>query len=330
MRLVARPAPPQPPERGRTVEKNPPGHVRPSDLRIRELAAGQHGVVTARQLRHLGLGARGVRHRAAAGRLDRLHRGIYAVERPRRESHWMAAVLACGPGAALSHRSAAALWGLHRDRDAIDVTVPQGQRRVRPGLVAHRSTLPAADVTAHQGIPCTTLARTLVDLAGVVDRGQLVRAVDLAEELRLFDLRAIRAQLDAMRGRRGAGRLAALLAAYDGPDRTRSPAERVLLHLIAAADIPTPEVNAWIPLPEGGGYEPDLLWRDQRLIVEVDGRTHHARRAAFEHDRQRDRRLARLGFETRRYAAREVTTAPGQVVAELAFFLKTNVTSRSK
>jgi very-short-patch-repair endonuclease len=299
-------------------------------LLIREVAARQHGVITAGQLRALGLGERGIRHRAAAGRLDRLHRGVYAVERPRRESRWLAAVLACGAGAVLSHRSAAALWDLHRDRDAVDVTVPNGQRRIRPGLAAHRSALTASDITEHRGIPCTTPARTLVDLAAVVDRKHLERAVDLAEELRLFDLCAIRAQLHEMRGRRGVGRLAGLLAAYDGPDRTRSTAERVLLRLIDDAGLPAPEVNAWIPLPAGGGYEPDLLWRDRGLIVEVDGRTHHARRAAFEHDRQRDRRLARLGFETRRYAAREIAETPDQVVAELGFFLDASVTSRSE
>jgi very-short-patch-repair endonuclease len=177
------------------------------------------------------------------------------------------------------------------------------------------------DLTTHDGIPCTTVARTLVDLAGVVDQRRLGRAVDRTEELRLFDLHALRAQLHRMRGMRGAAALAAVLATYDGPDPTDSDAEQRFIALVRAERLPTPEVNAWIALSDGGGYRPDFLWRDRGLIVEVDGRAYHARRAAFEHDRRRDRRLARFGFETRRYAAREVFAEPASVVAELRAFL---------
>jgi very-short-patch-repair endonuclease len=307
-------------ERDVAVEISPQRHVRPTDLEIQRFASRQHGVVTAAQLEGLGLGGRGIRHRAAAGRLRRLHRGVYGVEHPRREGIWMAAVLACGPRAVLSHRSAGALWGMDPGSKAIHVTVPHGQSRPRPAIATHRAALSADDITTCDGVPCTTPARTLVDLAGIVDR----RALDRAEELRLFDLRAVRAQLERMRGQRGAGALAAALRSFDGPDRTRSGAERRMLTLLRRAGLPEPEVNVWIPLPEGGGYRPDLLWRHRRLIVEVDGRTHHARRAAFEHDRRRDRRLARLGYETRRYAAREVTDTPREVVSELATFLHPN------
>ena len=233
----------------------------------------------------------------------------------------MAATLACGPHAVLSHRSAAAVWGIHLEPRTIDVSLTRGQSRPRVAIAVHRSALPADDVTRQEGIPCTSLARTLVDLAAVVDRRALDRAIDRAEELRLFDLRGVRAQLERMRGQRGAGALAATLRAFDGPDRSCSGAERRLLTLLRRACLPEPEVNVWIPLPEGGGYRPDLLWRAQRLIVEVDGRTHHARRAAFEHDRRRDRRLARLGYETRRYAAREIADTGHEVTAEITAFL---------
>jgi very-short-patch-repair endonuclease len=278
-------------------------------------------VVTAGQLESLGLSARGIRNRATAGRLRRLHRNVYAVERPRRESRWMAAVLACGADAVLSHRSAAALWGLCPEPKAVDVALAHGQSRARPGVTVRRMRLGAADVTTHEHIPCTTATRTLIDLAAVVDRRRLELAVDRAEELRVFDLDAIRSRLHDLRGHRGTGRLTALLDSFDGPDSTRSAAEARLLTLIRRARLPMPEVNAWLPLPEGGGYRPDFLWRGHALIVEVDGRTHHSRRSAFERDRRRDRRLARLGYETRRYTAREVYTSPHEVTSELTIFL---------
>ena len=233
----------------------------------------------------------------------------------------MAAVLACGADAVLSHRSAAALWGLCPEPSAVDVAVARGQSRTRGDIVAHRSSLLAADVTTRQHIPCTTVPRTLVDLAALVDQRRLERAIDRAEELRIFDLQSVHAQLSQMIGQRGVGRLTTVLGSFDGPDATRSEAERRFLTLIRHERLPTPEINAWIPLPEGGGYRPDFLWRERRLIVEVDGRTHHARRAAFEHDRRRDRRLARLGYETRRYAAREIQMSPREVASEVAIFL---------
>jgi very-short-patch-repair endonuclease len=188
-------------------------------------------------------------------------------------------------------------------------------------LVAHRATLAPEDVTSLENIPCTTLPRTLVDLAGAVEPRRLERAIDRAEELRTFDLRALRAQLRRMQGRRGSAALAALLASFDGPDGAASVAEERFLALVRRGNLPAPEINAWIPLPEGSGYRADFLWRQRGLIAEVDGRTYHARRAAFEWDRRRDRRLALLGYETRRYAARELSTQPAAVIAELRSFL---------
>lgn len=233
----------------------------------------------------------------------------------------MAAVLACGAHAVLSHRSAAALWGLYPTPRTVDITVTRGQRRHRDDIVVHRSPLSATEVEIHERIPCTTPARTLVDLAAVVSRRRLERAIDLTEELHLFDLTATRSQLEQMPGSRGASALSAVLASFDGRDATRSAAEQRFLTLVRRQRLPSPEINVWMPLPEGGGYRPDFLWRDRQLIVEIDGRPHHSRRAAFEHDRRRDRRLARLGYETRRYAAREILATPDAVMSELAFFL---------
>lgn len=234
----------------------------------------------------------------------------------------MGALLACGDGAVLSHRSAAALWGISHHSGTIDVTAPCRSGRRRPGLRLHRADrLVEDDVTVEGGIPCTVPARTLLDLAGVVDRRTLERAVDRAETLRLFDLHALREAMRRNPRRRGSGVLRAVLERYSGPAITRSDAEEMLLAATDGAGLARPRVNAWIPLPDGGGYEADFLWAAERLIVEVDGRAHHATARAFAHDRKRDRRLAAIGFETRRFAAAELQGAPGRVAAEIAGFL---------
>jgi very-short-patch-repair endonuclease len=155
----------------------------------------------------------------------------------------------------------------------------------------------------------------------VADRRTLERAVDRAEELRRFDLAALHELLRRHPRRRGRRMLAAVLAEYDAPTATRSVAEERMLALIAAAGLPRPRVNAWIALDDNTGYEADFLWAERRLIFEVDGRAHHARRGAFAHDRQRDRRLALAGYETRRYAATELESRPERVVDELRRFL---------
>jgi Protein of unknown function (DUF559) len=240
----------------------------------------------------------------------------------------MAAVLACGDCSVLSHRSAAALWELQDEAHGpVDVTVRTRAGRSRPGIATHRGdVLDPRDVTRRSAIPCTSLARTLLDLAAIVDRRALERAVSRAEELRTFDLGAIRDVLERYPGRRGTGRLGALLGTYS-PSATRSDAEERFLALVELSGLPHPGVNAWIPLEEGGGYSVDFLWREARLIVEVDGRTYHAKNQAFTYDRRRDRRLALAGFETRRYAASELVDDPDRVTAELHAFLRTSRSS---
>lgn len=235
----------------------------------------------------------------------------------------MAAVLACGPGAVLSHRSAAGLWGIADDPTYAEVTVPARSGRVRPGIAIHRvAALAYTDISEHHGIPCTGVARTLLDLAAVVPRRALERAVDRAEALRVFDLVALHDVLDRHRGARGRRTLTAILAAYSEPTVTRSSAEERMLALIDSAGLPRPRLNAWIALDGGTGYAADFLWEAHRLIVEVDGRSYHARRRAFAHDRRRDRRLALAGFETRRYGASELRSDPERVVAEINAFLQ--------
>jgi predicted transcriptional regulator of viral defense system len=296
---------------------------RRSDAAIARFAAAQHGVVTLAELGRLGLSARAVRHRVASGRLHRLHRGVYVQGRPTEQARWMAAVRAAGAGALLSHRSAAALWKLRPDsRIRVDVTVPGSTGRARAGVDVHSGVLIAdRDRAIRDGVPCTSLARTLLDLATVVDASALARAVDRAEELRAFDLAAVEDVLARCRGRQGTGALRQVLADYVGPTITRSGAEDRFLEIVEEAGIARPRVNHWILLDEGSGYRPDFLWLDARLIVEVDSREHHSTRRAFAHDRRRDRRLALAGYQTYRYAARDLYDRPEAVAAELQALL---------
>jgi predicted transcriptional regulator of viral defense system len=294
----------------------------PLDVLIARLAERQHGVVSLPQLQFLGLSPRAVRNRVATGRLTRIHRGVYAVGHGRitLRGHWMAAVLAYGPTAVLSHRSAAALHGIRRDnRSKIDITLPSPSGKARPGIDAHRSTtLSAADVTKIDAIPCTTLARTLLDLADVVDHRSVERAVDQAEVLRVFDLRAVEEVLSRANGRRGAAVLKRVLAEYDGPALTDRELEERFFALCRSAALPKPAVNEWITLDGGVAYKPDFLWRAERLIVETDGWGSHGTRQAFEDDRRRDRRLSGAGWTVVRFTWRDVEHEPAEVTETLA------------
>ena len=289
----------------------------PADRRIAAVAARQHGVVARAQLRALGLERGAIEHRLRAGRLSGVHRGVYAVGHARLtpQGWWMAAVLAYGKGAVLSHRTAAAHWGLRASAARlIEVSIPSRAGCVgRRGINLHRSsTLSSMEVTEHEGIPVTTPARTLIDLAGVVPSRALRRALDEAERLRLFDLHALEAVIASHLGHRGAGVLAAVLLEHDvGTTLTRSELEERFLVLCDAHDLPRPAVNALL-----GRYEVDFLWRAERLIVETDGRASHATRAAFERDRARDARLTVAGYRVVRLTYRQVVAEPA-AAAEL-------------
>jgi predicted transcriptional regulator of viral defense system len=319
---------PKPPfregQRERCVQRNKLLELHP-ETAIVELAEWQHGVVTLHQLQLVGLSRSAVSRRAAVGRLHRVHRGVYAVGRPYLDvpGRWMAAVLASGPRAVLSHRSAAGLWGIRRDdRHNTDVCVPGLSADSRSGIQAHASiTLTNRDITTVEGIPCTTVARTLVDLGDVVSRRGVERAVDQAEVLRVFDLRAIEEALQRAGPRRGAGTLRAVLADYAEPTLTNQELEERFLALCRAASLPSPAVNAWITLYDGVAYQADFLWRQQRLIVETDGRDVHTTRKAFEHDRLRDQRLTLAGYTVVRFTWRQIVHEPRRVAGALASLL---------
>jgi hypothetical protein len=234
----------------------------PIDAEIGALAERQHGVVALRQLRELGLSASGVRKRAARGNLHRVHRGVYAVGHPKLTGygHWMAAVLACGPKAALSHRAAAGLWGLRPDnRRKSDVSVPGRSARSRTAIEVHRSvTLTAEDITKVDGIPCTTVARTLVDLGDVVNTRAVERAVEQSDVLRIFDLGEVERAIERAGPRRGAGTLVSVLADLEGQTLTENDLEEAFFAISREAGLPTPEVNVWMTLLDGTPREDRL------------------------------------------------------------------------
>ncbi len=292
------------------------------------LAIQQHGVFALAQLQALGLGASTVRHRAAVGRLHRIYRGVYSLvplELLTRDGRWMAAVLACGPGAVLSHRSAAALHELGRtDRTKIDVTVPGRSCREHPGIDVHRSTtLAPSDTTRVNNIPCTTVARTQLDVADVLDRRRVERVFDQAEILQVFDLRQLEDQLARNPRRPGAQLVRAILAEhYVGSTPTWSELEERFLRLVREAGLPIPAVNAWVDPNDGEPpFRVDFLWRAQRVVAETDGHKTHRTRQSFERDRRRDQRLAAARYRPIRVTWRQVVHAPQQLGRTLVALL---------
>jgi hypothetical protein len=238
------------------------------DRRIAVIAGRQHGVVSARQLRVAGVSRTAVADRVADGRLRPLHRCVYAIGPLTQRGRWLAAVLALGPHAVLSHRDAAVLHGLRRgERRAIDVTAPRRARR-RRGITVHETRpLHPADHTRVEGIPVTSVPRTLLDLAERLPPTQLRRAYEEAERLRLLDVRAIQALLERSNGRRGVPALRALIG-YDPSAAVEAESELELrfLDLVRQARLPPPRMNVLVE-----GYLVDAYWPSARLVVELQG-----------------------------------------------------------
>jgi len=280
------------------------------------IARRQQGVVSRTQLRAAGIGADAIDLRLRQRRLHPIHRGVYLVGHPipaplARET---AAILACGPTAVLSHRTAARLWGIAPfPSTPIEVTTTS-QRRHHAGITVHRTQLLQAPELRHRhGLPLTSAARALLDLATVVDDRILERAFHEARARRLVTSKALAALLDHHRRRPGAGILRRLVDADSGPTLTRSEAEERALALIRRAQLPAPRVNARL-----GRFEVDLLWPAQRLVVEVDGFAYHSDPASFERDRRRDGELAAAGYTVIRVTWHQITGRPEATVAILA------------
>jgi very-short-patch-repair endonuclease len=231
----------------------------------------------------------------------------------------MAAVLACGAGAVLSHRTAAAALGVLPATAKIDVTAPNRSGRRRPGIAIHRAPgLTPADTTTVDRIPCTSLARTLLDLAAVVSAAELLRAIEAAERLRMFDLKAINEHLERAPSHPGTRCLRAALAAYTGePPPTRLDFERLAFHVLNQRRLGRPRVNVLIDTAQEQ-LEVDFCWPDRRLIVEADSWEFHRTRASFERDRRRDQLLTAAGWTVIRITWRQLTESPEEVIAAVA------------
>jgi len=288
-----------------------------------EVARGQHGVVGRGQLLQLGMSARGIEERLRRGRLHCLYRGVYAVGHMDldQDSRWMAAVLASGAVALLSHRSAAQLWRIF-PRYAItpEVTRP-GYFRGLPGIAAHRSQVAADEREVVDGIPVASPFRTIFDLAAVVDRRALERAFHEAEVRGLRDRVSLPMLLERYPGRRGARSLRALLGSEEPLAITRNGFEEAFLALIDAHGLPRPRMNADLAL-RGRFFEIDALWERQRVALELDGRSVHGTRKRFESDRQRDRILVAEGWRTMRVTWRQLREEPEAVVGDLRLLLR--------
>ncbi len=295
-----------------------------------ELAARQHGVVGFDQLQELGFTPRAIYHRVSVGRLHRVHHTVYSLAPPSLltlEGQYMAAALACGADAVISYRSAAALHELRRsERSKIDVTIPQRSPREHAGIDIHRSiTLAPSDVTTIRNIPCTTVARTLLDLGQVVNRRDVARACDQAEILDAFDLDGLLDQIHRNLPRLAAKRLRAVLDEhYIGSTPTWSRLEEEFFALCRDAGLPLPEVNVWVTPDddEPWSIRADFVWREQRVIVQTDGRGTHRTAQAFEHDRREDQRLVAAGWTVIRTTWRQVTRRPREVARTISKLLR--------
>ena len=247
-------------------------------------------------------------------RLYVVHRSVYTVGHDllSGRGRLMAAVLACGPLAVISHRTAAWLWDLLPDRrSVIDVTAPT-RRRARRGIAVHTSRVPGMERAEVDGIPVTSVSRTLLDVSEVVRPRQVERAVEAAERHGLLDVLTVEEAIARGYGRRGIGRLQDALAAHRPPPFTRSELEQRFTELVQKAGLPPPTQNAYLH-----GFEVDAVWEGHRLVVELDGYEHHHTRAAFERDRNRDALLRAEGWTVLRFSWRQVVHEPETVVAAL-------------
>jgi very-short-patch-repair endonuclease len=277
-------------------------------------------VVTHRQLVAVGIRGSAITRRVAQGRLQRIYRGVYAVGHMQRTAaaRWIAAVMACGPGAVLSHLDAAALWRIYDGIGArIHVTTITRSPRRLPDVQVHRPRRPHPDdVTVKDGIPVTTVARTLVDLTDLLSRDRILRALREADYLRLLDLDALDAAVQRAHGRKRLSVLKQALAHHTPGEIVRGELEHRFLELVREAGLPKPETNVKVQTRRRI-YEIDCLWREHHVAVELDGRAAHARTLAFEEDRARDAALNATGLRPLRFTWFRVRTDPGEVIAEL-------------
>jgi hypothetical protein len=300
---------------------------------LAEIAMYQHGVLSHRQLREAGVGKSGIGRAAAEGRIHRVFRGVYAIGHPgvAERGRMFAATLACGGGAVVSHRSAAALMGLlDKAPRSVDI-ICRGERGRRiDGIRSHDVERPRPwETGTFDRIPCTSPARTLVDLAGVVGTRTLRSAFERAAARKLLDLAAIEASV-GQGGRWGTRTLRGLLDEWRGAapvlekGRLKSPLEAKVLPLLARRGLPMPLSNAPVELAQGQRIEVDFLWPDQRFVLEADSRAFHAVDVAAERDRWRDRELMRVGYSSLRITYLQAETEAAAIADAIAGCLLDN------
>jgi very-short-patch-repair endonuclease len=285
---------------------------------IAALAQRQHGYVTRRQLLGLGLTGRTIGYRLKAGRLIRVHTGVYAVGHlpglPFDQAY--GAVLACGPNAVLSHGSAAAVWGLDKQfKTPFEVTAPARRRHTK--ITIHNAQLHRDDRRSNRGLPVTSPARTVLDLAPLRSARELERAIDDLRNAGYMRPERITEVLDRYPRHRGAAKLREI-------DTSRAPSrsdwELDFIEFLKRYQLPTPRINARV-----GRYEVDVLFAEQKVIVELDSWTYHRSRASFRNDRRRDAALLALGYVTIRITWERLTDEPDAVAAELRAILAAQV-----
>lgn len=288
------------------------------ETRIRRLTRTQHGVISFGQLLAAGLTPGTVRTRVRRGQLHRIHRGVYAVADPALLplAGWSAALLAAGPRAVLSHRSAAALWRLvPADSDLIHVTRLGRNDRVHRGVATHRARcLDTRDVTTRANLRVTTPARTVIDLATDASLSEVEHAVSEARVFKLITDAKLEAALNRLHATHpGAAAMRALLRRQVGQVVSRSERERAMLALLERAELPRPLVNVTVH-----GYQLDFYWPDRGLVLEFDGFGTHGSRRAFERDRKRDQTLAAAGIQTIRATWLQLEHEPMALVVRIA------------
>jgi very-short-patch-repair endonuclease len=305
-------------ESNEAAAMSPKDRTRSIDGEIARIAAAQHGVISSRQISELGISPRAVRDRVASGRLHRIHRGVFAVGHPKltREGRWMAATLAGGPGSALSHRAAGAHHGLRAWNGVADLIVPSW-RASTPAVRFHTVVLPPDEVSIVDGIPTTTVPRTIFDLASVLDRHGLEQIIREAEVRRLADPLSLPDLIQRHPGRRGVTDLRAVLGELSvGAGITREELEARFARFLDSRSFRRPERNAALTIG-GRIVVADCLWRRERLIVELDGHAVHSRPAQIDADKERDRKLMLAGWRVIRITWRHLHEHPEKLAADL-------------
>jgi len=276
-----------------------------------ELVRRQHGVVSRRQLLELGYTPMAIRHRIKIGRLHPVRTGVYAVGRPQinREGRWMAAVLACGPEALLSHRSAAALWGFGEETPGvIDISIARHSSLRRPGIRFHnRAGLWNRDMTRRLGIPLTSPVKTFLDLASVSGPITIERAVNEADKLEVIDADSLRRALDDRSGEPGVRPLRAILDEHTFR-LSDDELERLFRPLATAAGLPVPLTKVMVDK-----FEVDFFWPELGLVVETDGWRYHRTPSAQSRDALRFQRHVASGLTPLRFSHYQVKYEPRHV-----------------